>query len=72
MPKSERSNPSVQISDNIFCPKSKQIIRISALYSVRTKSSTEQRGSVRIKNTFGFQHSIVLMTLGLSKLTKLV
>ena len=59
MPKSEHANPSVRISDDIFCPKSKQIVRILALFSVRTKSSTEQRGSVRNPNTFGFQHSTV-------------
>ena len=49
----------VRISDDIFCPKSKQIVWISALLSVRTKSSTEQRGSVPNPNTFGFQHSTV-------------
>ena len=50
MPKSERSNRIVLISDDIFCPKSEQIVRISALFSVRTKSSTEQRGSIRNPN----------------------
>ena len=63
MPKSERSNRIVRISDDIFCPKSEQIVRISALFSVRTKSSTKQRGSVRNPNTFGFQHSTVFLNV---------
>ena len=43
MPKSVCSNRLVWISDDIFCLKSEQIVRISALFSVRAIFGTENK-----------------------------
>ena len=55
MTKSERLNRIVQISDDIFCPKSEQIVRISALFSVRTnlKWNVDLTSEIRTCSDFG-------------------